>query len=102
MLCEYHEVYRALTYQYQSNNKKAIEHYDEAIELKPDYVEAYYIQSRHCLLQEGRYGTCAGGFENLEALAEKQGLSDLLQHIQKRLKDIGSSGERFLTDSIFA
>ena len=37
----YVEFFRALTYQYRSNNEKAIEHYTKAIELKPDYFEAY-------------------------------------------------------------
>lgn len=36
------EFYRALFYQYQSNNEKAIEHYNRVIGLKPDYPEAYY------------------------------------------------------------
>ncbi len=35
------EFYWALTYQYRSNNEKAIEHYDEVIKLKPDDPEAY-------------------------------------------------------------
>ena len=30
-----------MTYQNQPNNEKAIEHYTKAIELKPDYAEAY-------------------------------------------------------------